>query len=28
LHHATDHAEEAAKLHVEHHGHKTLAASS
>jgi len=27
LHHATHHASEAAKLHVEHHGSKTMAAS-
>jgi hypothetical protein len=26
LHHATHHAAEAAKAHVEHHGHKTMAA--
>jgi hypothetical protein len=26
LHHATHHAAEAAKLHVEHHGHKARAA--
>jgi hypothetical protein len=26
LHHATHHAAEAAKLHTEHHGHKTKAA--
>jgi hypothetical protein len=26
LHHATHHATEAAKSHVEHHGHKSKAA--